>query len=326
MNDACSSLWKLTIERRKHRFGSLLEAQSRAAAGETIFLLPSDRVLDGGIVLKRAQKLIGLGKGTSMVRLAQSSAGKGKAVVVLATGNEVSGIAFVSLASYGIHGANLNASGAVIRDNTFAGLSEGEYDADAPNFAIMLESDHGEVANVVVTGNSVRNGATSGGIQVQQRGASKGRYHFEDNHFNNLPGCAYHLWSQDDGVLDAVILDSSADNIGVGGQNSDSILPHVSGRSSMTVLVKNYRYANTNQVGNPSNCGLEAFVMGATFAGESLWCRGCTLNLTIEDSVFENPVTDGIQLINFGTDARLNIEIRASRVVGANPQQVGGGI
>jgi hypothetical protein len=37
-------------------------------------------------------------------------------------------------------------------------------------------------------------------------------------------------------------------------------------------------------------------------------------------------VTDGIQLINFGTDARLNIEIRASRVVGANPQQVGGGI
>jgi hypothetical protein len=93
----------------------------------------------------------------------------------------------------------------------------------------------------------------------------------------------------------------------------------------MTVLVKNYRYANTNQVGNPSNCGLEAFVMGATFAGESLWCRGRTLNLTIEDSVFENPVTDGIQLINFGTDARLNIEIRASRVVGANPQQVGGG-
>ena len=37
-------------------------------------------------------------------------------------------------------------------------------------------------------------------------------------------------------------------------------------------------------------------------------------------------MTDGIQLVNFGTDARLNVEIRGTRIVDANPQQIGGGI
>jgi len=307
-------------------FGSLSEAEANSKAGQTIYLLPSEQVLDGGIALKANQKLIGVGEDGNPVTMTNSTQGQAGMSVVLATGNQVSGIAFVDLRGPGIHAAALDNSGTLISGNSFSGSQQGEYDANAPVFAILLETEEGEVADVRVAGNSVTDGVAMGGIQVVQQGASSGSYEFEDNHFDNLPGRAYHLWSQDDSTLNARILDSSADNIGVGGQNSDSILPHVSGRSTMTLLVKNYRFNNTNQEGSPSNCGLEAFLMGPPFPGETLWCKGCTLNLTIEDSVFENPVTDGTQLVNFGSDARLNVEIRGTRVIGARPQQVGGGI
>ena len=310
---------------KENPFGTLQHAQTNSTPGQTIYLLPSNQVLDGGISLKPGQKLKGTAEGEK-VTMTNSTANQEGVSVILTTGNEVSGIDFVDLTNPGIHASALDGSGAIIADNSFRGSAAGEYDSNSATFAILFETASGEVADVWVTGNSISNGATMAGIHVLHQGTSSGSYHFDDNHFNNLPGRAYHLWSQDESTLTAEILNSSADNIGVGGQNSDSILPHVSGRSTMNMLVRNYQYNNTNQEGSPSNCGLEAFLVGPPFPGEALWCRGCSLDLTIEDSVFEDSVTDGIQLVNFGSNARLNVEIRRTQVLRAKPQQVGGGI
>ena len=64
----------------------------------------------------------------------------------------------------------------------------------------------------------------------------------------------------------------------------------------------------------------------APFEGEEFWCDGCRLTLLIENSLFEAPITDGIQLINFGSNTTMNVTIRGTTVLRPKPQQVGGGI
>jgi hypothetical protein len=194
-----------------------------------------------------------------------------------------------------------------------------------PIWACQLSSAV-NIYNVQVSDNLIRDGLALGGIQVIQLGTSKGAYRFERNEFYDIGNRAYHLWTQDDSSLNAEIVDSKADNIGRGDKNSDSILPHLSGSSEQTVLVKNYRYRNSDQVGNASNTGLEAFIQGAPFTGEERWCDGCRLNLRIVDSQFDGAFTDGIQLTNYGSNSVFDVEIRGTIVSNAKPKQVGGGI
>ena len=310
-------------------FASLADA-SAAADGDTIFVLASGSTtpLDGGIALAPGQKLIGLdSNGNSatdpadMPRLTNSTEHLDGTVVQLSEGNEVSGLHLVDLQSHGITSATGQHSGTRIHHLAFSGAAESEEII----FSIELLSASA-VTDVVISDSQFSDGEDLGGIHVLHTGDSTGDYRFERNRFSALGGRAYHVQTVDTARIDARILDSSADNIGRGERNSDSILPHLSNRSEQSIVVRNYRYKNSGQVGNQSNCGLEAFIMGPPFQDDSRFCTGCKLRLEITDSVFEQPVTDGIQLINFGSNTVLDVAIRNTRIVGANPQQVGGGL
>ena len=310
-------------------FGSLAEAEAASADGDVIYLVASFELLDGGIAMKPGQKLIGVrfvnqdaaveGPVVSLTNSTENLAG---VIVRLSERNEVAGIRFVDLQNHAIEGVGVDLSGTHLHHNSFTGAAL----SDDIIWSIRLEAEVGEITDARVTDSTFRDGEWLGGIQVVTRGNSSADYQFERNQFSDLGGRAYHLWSRDQSRIQARILDSSADNIGLGDKNSDSILPHLWDSSEQTVLVRNYRYQNSKQVGNQSNCGIEAFLMGPPFPGPEGYCDGCKLKLVIEDSDFENPVTDGIQLINFGSNSILEVEIRNTRIVDAQPKQVGGGL
>ena len=316
---------------RTSPFASLSGAAAAAEPGATIFLLGTgtDVTLDGGIALRPGQKLIGLaadGTNTTdpdtMPRLTNTTDHLGGSVVQLSERNEIRGIRLGDLQSHGIVASAANLSGTKIHHVAVSGAAESEEII----WSIRLEVGSGVVSDVSITDCSFRDGHDLGGIQIVHSGDSAGDYVFARNDFSDLGGRGYHLQSRDTSRIDARILDSTADNIGRGGRNSDSILPHLQNSSEQNILVQNYRFKNTEQEGNQSNCGLEAFIEGAPFPSTDNYCDGCKLTLEIVDSVFEQPVTDGIQLINFGSNTVLDVRIRGTRIIGADPQQVGGGL
>ena len=137
---------------------------------------------------------------------------------------------------------------------------------------------------------------------------------------------AYFVRTQHRSRVETIILDSTADNIGRGNRNSDSIISYLMGQSEQVMLIRNYRFNNTNQEGDASNTAIEAYMFGSPRPDEPNWCTGCTLTLTILDSVIENAVTDPIQFSDSGTNSVLSYVIRNTRIVGGAPQQGDGGI
>ena len=312
-------------------FASLAGAAAASGPGDIIYLMTkgAGELLDGGIALKPGQKLIGLGpegqttSATSpTVRITNRTENLDGVIVKLSERNEVAGIHFVDMQNHAIYGSGSDYSGATIHHNRFTGAAESE----GLIWAVFLEARSGSISGVTVSDIVVRDGEDLGGIQVLHTGSSRGEYQFERNDFSDIGGRAYHIWSQGTSKVVVNILDSTADNIGVGGRNSDSILPHLWGSSEQIILVRNYQYHNSKQVGSRSNTGLEAFIMGEPFSNEEQWCDGCKLTLEIVDSLFEDSVTDGIQLTNYGSNSVLDFKIRNTKIIGAKPQQAGGAI
>jgi hypothetical protein len=326
-------------------FPQLGAAEAASKPGDRIYVFtkaPSD-TLSVSITLKPNQKLIGLSpdgrtpKGEAEMPRLTSAASDGVVVnttngsyaptgfiVKLAKGVEVSGLHFVDMKSPALLAGNEDISGAHIHDNLFSGVMA---NAAGLIYALAL-GGAASVANVRVTDNTFRDGDNLGGVSVQQRGSSTGEYRFERNHFSDLGGRAYHIHSAETSKVTTAILDSDVDNIGVGNKNSDSVIPYLLGQSQQTMLVKNFRFKNTKQVGNASNTALEIFIYGPPRpeADKANWCTACRVDLVIEDSIFERSASDGVQVSNSGSNSIVNVTIRRTKIINASPRQVGGAV
>ncbi|MFP6571895.1 MAG: hypothetical protein VB674_04710 [Vicinamibacterales bacterium] len=327
---------------RQHPFLLLSQVESVSAAGDTIYLLSSEngKVLDGGIALKVRQRLIGLGADgeisentTGRVKLTNTADLPGGVMVQLSEQNEVAGIHFMNMGNAAISGAGTNYSGTYIHHTTFSGNGETHVEDDYLStegkglvYAISLEATSGELDGIRIEDSTFSDGEDLGAIRVFHSGESRGNYRFQRNDFSDLGGRAYFVRTQDRSYVETVILDSTADNIGRGERNSDSIIPYLMGASEQVMLIRNYRFQNTKQEGNGSNTGIEAYIFGEPRPDEANWCNGCKLTLKIFDSVIENAVTDPIQFSNSGRNSDLLYEIRNTRVIGGDPQQGDGGI
>jgi len=327
---------------RERPFLLLSEVENVSAIGDTIYLLSSDTgtVLDGGIALKAQQRLIGLGTDgeipedtPSRVKLTNTAALPGGVMVQLSEQNEVAGIHFMNMGNAAISSGGSNYSGAYIHHTTFSGNAETHVEDDYLSsegkglvYAISLEATSGHFDGIRIEDSSFYDGEDLGAIRVFHSGDSRGYYRFHRNDFSDLGGRPYFVRTQDRSYVETVILDSTADNIGRGERNSDSIIPYLMGESEQIMLIRNYRFQNTNQEGNRSNTGIEAYIFGEPRPDKANWCDGCTLTLKIFDSVIENAVTDPIQFSNSGRNSDLSYEIRNTRIIGGNPQQGDGGI
>lgn len=311
-------------------FNTLAAVESFSVPGDTIYVIANGaHTLDGGIALKPDQKLIGVAHDGKLattpddaVRMTNTTPHLDGVIVRLSERNEVAGIHFVDMQNHAIHGAGTNYSGARIHHNWFTGAAE----RDELIVAVLLEAAWGNIQNVSVTDCDIRDGEDLAGIRVMHQGDSTGEYVFARNRFSDIGGRAYLVWSRGSSAIESRIEDSTAENIGRGDRNADSIDPRLWGRSQQNMYVRNYRYNNAKQVGNRSNTGFEAFIMGEPFRDPEEWCDGCELTLEIVDSVFENTITDGIQLTNYGSNSVLDFRIRNTKIIGANPQQAGGAV
>lgn len=334
-------------------FSRLAEAETASAPGDRIYVSARSAfdVLEGSIVLKPNQKLIGLAPGgappryeAEMPQLTSSvveqfvydmpfNNGAYKpttSIVKLARGVEVAGIHFVNMKGPALLAGDEDISGARVHNNVFSGVMP---KSRSMIYAIVMGGSV-SVSDVRVTDNSFRDGVTLGGIVVQQRGESVGAYYFQHNDFRDLGGRAYFMHSEDSSSVVSMILDSTANNIGLppdgevpGAGNADSIIPYLTGRSHQKMLVKNFHFKNDKQVGGPSNTGLEVFIYGMRSQEDKAnWCSGCRAEIDIQDSVFEHPATDGIQIANYGTGSIVSLAVRRTKVIGATPRQTGGAI
>lgn len=326
-------------------FSQLAHAEAASRPGDRIYVSaksPSE-TLNASITLKADQKLIGLSPGgtkpgsvqempritsatvdTAVVDSANGNYLPKSSIVKLAKGVEVSGLHFVDMKGPALLAGDEDISGTNIHDNVFSGVMP---NATGLIYAVTLGGAT-SVAGVRVTDNTFRDGDNLGGVNVQQSGSSTGEYHFQRNHFTDLGGRAYHIHSAETSKVTTAILDSDVDNIGVGNKNSDSIIPYMLGRSQQTMLVKNYRYKNTKQVGNASSTALEVWIFGPPRpeSDKTSHCTGCRVDLTIEDSVFDRPASDGVQISNSGSNTIVNVTIRRTKFINANPRQVGGAV
>lgn len=317
-------------------FSSLTQAGQVSNPGDTLYVLQSsaDKPVDGGIVLKPGQKLLGvdnngqlLEEDNDRVYAANSSSYLGGVIVQLSNDNEIAGIHFRNMANAAISSGDADFSGTHIHHTSYSGNAQQHIeDERGLVYAVSFDGTVGELNDIRVEHSNFRNGEDLGGIRVFHSGASKGNYHFQNNHFTDLGGRAYFVRTQGTSKVETIILDSTADNIGRGDRNSDSIIPYLMGQSEQIMLVRNYHYKNTNQEGDQSNTGIEAFIFGSPRPDEANWCDGCRLTFKILDSVIENAVTDPIQFSNSGINSDLSYEIRNTRIIGGNPRQGGGGI
>ncbi len=315
-------------------FVALSQAQSVSAAGDTIYLLAGDRVLDGGIALKTGQKLLGiaangqlLANAEGRVRLSNTTQQLDGVIVQLSDHNEVAGIHFMNMRNYAVSAAGSDYSGTYIHHATFTGNAD-EHIEDERGlvYAVSFDATRGEVDGIRVENSSFHDGDDLGAIRVFHSGDSRGSYRFQANDFSDLGGRAYFVRTQNRSRVETIILDSRSDNIGLGDRNSDSIIPYLMGQSEQVMLIRNYRFNNTKGVGSPSNTAIEAYMFGDPRPDLANYCTACKLTLKIVDSVIENAVTDPIQFSNAGTNSQLAYEIRNTRIIGGNPQQGGGGI
>ncbi|NKB32716.1 MAG: DUF1565 domain-containing protein [Pseudomonadales bacterium] len=329
-NDAAS------LDSSERQFLTLAQAQSRSNPGDTIYLVNLDpsTVLDASIQLKPGQKLLGvdsdgrlLENPSERIRLSNSSSSLGGAIVRLADHNEIAGVHFVNMRNAAIAGEGVDYSGAYLHHNSFTGNAE-EHIEDERGlvYAVSFDANVGELTDIRLEHSEFNDGEDLGAIRVFQSGNSRGSYRFQDNHFSDLGGRPYFVRTQNTSRVETVILDSSADNIGRGDRNSDSIIPYLMGQSEQIMLVRNYHFKNTLGVGNQSNTGIEAYMFGFPREDEANFCTGCKLTFKIEDSVIENAITDPIQFSNGGRNSQLHLEIRNTRIIGGTPRQGGGGI
>ena len=226
---------------RNRPFASLSQAETASAAGDIIYLISSNRTkrLNGGIVLKPGQKLLGIDASGRLlenpglrVQLSNTTDKLDGVMVQLSNHNEVAGIHFMDMRNYAISAANTNYSGTYIHHTSYSGnAQEHVEDERGLVYAISLDASAGILDGIRIEDSSFYDGEDLGAIRVFQSGNSRGNYRFQRNDFSDLGERAYFVRTQNSSLVETAILDSTADNIGRGDRNSDSIIPYLMGQS-----------------------------------------------------------------------------------------------
>lgn len=197
---------------RGQPFNRLRRVERASRAGDRIIVLPARGTLDGGIKLKRGQRLIGAGPparraGARAARVTNTSGARHHGdAVVLADGAKVANLTIAGPHRGGVYGRNVG--DVVVRGNDLFGhntscapgfhippfnvpttvpgagipISDGLHNGWA---AIMLDADRGRGA-VTVSGNRVHDAECGDGIDLRIEGRARYRAEIERNVVRDL--------------------------------------------------------------------------------------------------------------------------------------------
>jgi hypothetical protein len=341
-----------TAGTRTAPFGTLARAESASRAGDTITVLPSMRVLDGGIALKPGQTLVGGGPSvlaasdaSALPRVANSTARLDGDAVRLADRTTVSNLRITSARRGAVYGREV--TGIRVLGNNVSGhntdcvkgylipqfnaptnvpgvgipISGGLQNAWA---AIMVDAERRTGLTVEVTKNHVHHAECGDGIDVRLSGMATGTATINRNTIHDLRQgknmkslLAIGLQARDSARLVGQIHDNTQALLG----NADDPNFLTQGADSEGVFL--------NAVG-PAR--LDATVTGNRYTNEHGWGgfsanglemvsmgKGARMNATIRDSSFSGPPGDVIEHGGLGTDAIMTMtldHVTAERSVG----------
>jgi len=304
----------------RNPYGSLAAVQADLGC-DTIFVLHSELVLDGGISLRDGQELVGkTGPGRDLPVISNTNGLNGGNGVQLAANNSIDSLHIDGTQNSGVFGTDVGSleilnsqitnfalSGNIVQlpaplafisvsragieispsQDAKIRIAETELgDADSMSIAILPLAEH---TDIVIENVSIRDTGITPGAGV-------------------TPGIAVAGFGFSS--VDLKVRNTSVSNIGADSCNCDGMGLLASGSSTMDVLVDGYRYSNPDGDGGGSATGIEAgnyFASGARFKG------------AFKNNVIESPSSVGIQILDQapGSNNQLNVQIRDNEIYGA---------
>ena len=319
---------------RAHPLDSLATVEARSRPGARIVVLRASTPLDGGIALKRGQRLIGAGRSVTSPKerpvaplITNSSAARldGDAVR-LADGATVSNLRIVGAARGAIYGDGV--TDVTVEGNDVSGqnasctegflippfvaptnvpgvglpISEGLMNGWA---GIMVDADSGR-GRVVIRRNHVHDAECGDGIDLRISGDARYRAEIRRNdveHLREGPDfqsiLAIGLQTHDSARLRANVIGNTQTALGNGAADSEGVFVNPVDASTLDVTVKRNIYTNPGNIGGFSANGMEMVSMG----------DGATGRMVIRDSSFTGSPGDVIEEGGLGTNATLELRL-----------------
>ncbi len=312
---------------RQAPFGTLRAAQRASAEGDRIAVRRSKQVLEGGIRLKRSQRLIG-------VKRPRISDAEGDAVV-LASRTKVRGLRIVSAARGGIYGRNVG--GVVIANNDVSGhntsctrgfhippfnvpttlpdigvpIGEGLHNGWA---GIMIDANRGS-RSIVIKRNRVHHSECGDGIDVRAFKESRMRAAIRGNRVYDLrqgpnmesvlaiglqarPGGR--LWARLDRNRQSGLGNDEDAGVGPEGADSEGVFINPVGPSRIRAAITRNTYKHTAGRGGFSANGLEFVSMGDGPQGV----------VSVRNSTFSETPGDVLEQLALSTNSTLRMSLR----------------
>ena len=315
-------------------FASLAEVEAASSLNDTIFVLPAPldvAPLDGGIELKSGQQLIGLGD-PGMARIGNSDSTRllGDAIRVadntLVENIIVDGAHRGGIVGFEVANVTINASTVTnFNASKTTDLTRPSYSNQAPVGGIHLyQQTVGDFGTTSVVDSRVIHGPE--GIVMVHAGEARGTLWLEGNQLTDIDniaptpgspavvgGAGVRFFQFEDSDVDATLKSTFIDRVGYGNlvaatsSNSDKINVFAEQRSQLDLTIDDYVVRNSTGLGNASSTGMELAV-GLRFEDSD----GVNLKVTVTDADIRNQHGAGIQLLDFGNNSDVSLEVRDS--------------
>ena len=304
-------------------YGSLADVEADTSC-ETIFVLFSEVVLDGGISLDDGQKLQGLkGPGGALPVLSNSTdASNDGHGIVLGADNTIIHLHVMNTYNSGVLGGSVGRL--TIQDSVITGFGQSEILTDLipqlPFFPTLLSPpgiliSSAEDADIRIKGNELgKSNSTSVFIRTLDGNARIEIENTEVSDQGHVPGAGLSpgiaAGAFGDSSMDVKVLNSSVSDIGGGLSNSDGITVFAYESSFVKLEVDGYSYSNPDGDGGPSATGLEF---------GNLVGVGSSIEAKIQNSTFQGGTSDSIQAQNIfpGFGNSLSAQIHDNEIHGA---------
>lgn len=339
-------------------FSSLAQAESASRAGDTIVVLPSSKVLDGGIALKPRQTLRGDGPSVrsaplpaALPSVANTTTRLNGDAVRLADQTTVANLRITSARRGAVYGSEV--SGARVIGNNISGQNSGcvkgylipQFNAptNVPGVgipiagglqngwaAIMVDAARRTGLTFEATRNVIHHAECGDGIDVRLSGAATGTATITDNAIHHLRQgkdfkslLAIGLQARDSARLTGQIHGNSQAALG----NDDDPNFAVEGGDSEGVFLNAVGPATLNTVVTKNRYTNEKGWGGFSANGLEMVSmgKGSRMNATVRDSSFTGPPGDVIEHGGLGTDAVMTMtldRVVAERSVGVGDTRI----
>ena len=293
-----------------HPYNNLHDAQQNSRKGDKLCVLPSTNVLNGGIVLKWNQRLVGLGPAVNAhdfdptkphAQISNTTTNLDGNAVVLNRNNKVKGIRFIDVNKSAIFAKDVKSLRIVGNYFTRYNLVNDVIPLDllgfiefTPKPAVLMLGTGNNKADRYVLKENIFTDSQSGGLYVLQCDNSSIKVNMKSNKFTDittfdsdtnfdLQYYATAVQTYDDSVNHSVYDGNYMNNIGFGRSNSDALSVIAEDRSKQTIRVKNHVYLNTKGVGGSSSDG---FAVGLEFLMPAS-SESSELNIIIKDTIVD---------------------------------------